>query len=334
MKLTFYTIIIAIYLCGCKNTSPTEIFLSSRDNIINVHDRIVEIPMEDTPISSYGNLYSMGDYIIIKDYKSANALIYIFDKTNFKCVANVTPLGQGPNEIANIGEVILNEKNGKFYVFDHGKQRLLSYDLDSLINCPSTYRFHTKAKFDKKIYPDRGYYINDTLVVSAITQVYEDYRYGEFTGIWNLQSGHIKIGYENPSIKHRRIFFDVSEEDSIYVKCYRHYDLMTICNFDGSLKYNIYGPNWDKDITNTCHYAMDLRIGINKIFTLYAGADHRSRERYPSKVVIYDCNGNYLKTLETGYHILHFCYDKENHRLILYTYDEMQFGYLDLEGIV
>ena len=45
-------------------------------------------------------------------------------------------------------------------------------------------------------------------------------------------------------------------------------------------------------------------------------------------------DGNYLKTLETGCHILHFCYDKEYHRLILYTYDEMQFGYLDLEGII
>ena len=44
--------------------------------------------------------------------------------------------------------------------------------------------------------------------------------------------------------------------------------------------------------------------------------------------------GNYLKTLETGYQILKLCYDDEHHRLILFSYNEMQFGYLDLEGIV
>ena len=44
---------------------------------------------------------------------------------------------------------VLNEEEGKFYVFDHGKQKLLSYDLDSLVANPSTYKFYIKAKFDK-----------------------------------------------------------------------------------------------------------------------------------------------------------------------------------------
>ena len=321
-------------LSCCKSNSITEKYLNARDNIINIHDRVIEIPMEDTPISSYANLYSMGNYIIINDHKSAKALIYILDKTNFKCVANVTALGQGPNEIANMGEIILNEKDGKFYVFDHGKQKLLSYDLDSLINSPSTYTFLTKAKFNERYYPDRCLYINDTTTISAITQVYENNSYNELGGIWNMKSGEIKIGYENPLIIKKRFAFDASKEAGIYVRCYYHHDLMTICNLDGSLKYNVYGPNWNDEITYTCHYFMDTRIGKDKIFALYSGNDYRSRERYPSQIIIYDCNGNYLKTLETGYHILHFCYDKENHRLILYTYDEMQFGYLDLEGII
>ena len=44
--------------------------------------------------------------------------------------------------------------------------------------------------------------------------------------------------------------------------------------------------------------------------------------------------GNYMKTLETGYQILKLCYDEECHRLILFSYDDIQFGYLDLEGII
>ena len=192
---------ICIFLSNCGDKSPTDKFLKSRDNIIDVRAQIFEIPMEETPISSYANLYSMEDYILIKDYKSPEALIYIFDKTNFKCIANVAPLGQGPQEISNIGDFILNEKDGKFYVFDHGKQKLLSYDLDSLVSNPSTYKFHTKAKFDKELYPDRCCYINDTLVISAITQVYKDLRYSELAGTWNMVTGEMNIGYENSKKK-------------------------------------------------------------------------------------------------------------------------------------
>ena len=44
--------------------------------------------------------------------------------------------------------------------------------------------------------------------------------------------------------------------------------------------------------------------------------------------------GEYIKTLKVGYHITGYCYDKENHRLILDLNDDIQFGYLDLEGII
>lgn len=335
MRIVYILLLFSsVFLYNCIGVLPTEKYLKSRDNYIDVRDSIIEISMEETPISSYANLYSMGDYILLKDYKSPDALIYIFDKTNFKCVANVTSMGQGPQEIANIGEFVLNEREGKFYVFDHGKQSLLSYDLDSLLNDPFAYKFHTKARFDGQLYPDRCCYISDTLVVSAVTQVYKDLRYSELAGIWNMVTGEIKIGYENPNIRKRRFAFDASEDIGIYVKCYSQYDLMTICNLDGSLRYNVYGPDWNENISNTCHYNMDVRIGKNKIYALYSGKDHRTRERYPSEIMVFDCDGNYLKTLETGCHILHFCYDEEHHRLILYTYDEMQFGYLNLDGII
>ena len=334
MKIIFYLLPLIYIFCCCSEKLPTDKHLKERNNVIDVRDQIVEIPMEKTPISSFANLYSMGDYIILKDYKSPEGLIYIFEKDSFQCVANVTPLGQGPDEIANIGDFILDEEKGKFHVFDHGKQRLFTYDLDSLVNSPSTYQFHTKAKFDSRLYPYNCCYINDTLSVAAIAEIYEDNTYSEVAGLWNMTTGDLKIGYENPKIKKKRFAFAASEEAGIYVRCYSRYDLMIICNLDGSLRYNVYGPDWKDEKTNTCHYNMDVRIGGDKIYALYSGEDHRSLEFYPSKIVVFDCEGNYIKTLETGYHILHFCYDKENHRLILYTNDEMQFGYLDLEGII
>lgn len=332
-----YLILLMCFFCCCNNNlSITEKYIENRNNIINVQKEIVEISMEETPISSYGNIYLMDKYLIIKDWKSTNNLIYIFDKNTFQFIANFTSMGQGPNEIANIGDICPDEINRKFYVFDNGKRSLFSYDLDSVIKNPTTYRFQTKARLNKQRYPEECLFINDTLNIISIVD-----RKGNLNsevdilaGLWNMKTGEIKIGYENDKIKKKRFSFAASKEDSIYVKCYSRYDLMTICNLDGSLRYNVYGPAWDENITNICHYNMDVCIGNGYIYALYSGEDWRGEDFYPNKIHIYNTNGDYLKTLKTDVHILHFCYDKENHRLILYTRDEIQFGYLDLEGII
>ena len=45
----------------------------------------------------------------------------------------------------------------------------------------------------------------------------------------------------------------------------------------------------------------------------------------------YLLDGNYLKTLETGYKIARFCYDRDNNRILLSMDDDIQFGYLDMK---
>ena len=111
-------------------------------------------------------------------------------------------------------------------------------------------------------------------------------------------------------------------------------DLMTICDFNGNLKCNIYGPKWVNEITQTQHYSLGVEFCGDKILALYSGGDHRTDAYYPTEFLVFDLNGNYLKTLETGYMITDFCYDKENNRLIINLNDEIQFAYLDLEGII
>ena len=149
-----------------------------------------------------------------------------------------------------------------------------------------------------------------------------------------MQTGEIQpMKYEHPDIKKKRITADVSPEYGLYVECYSRYDLMTICDLNGNLKYNIYGPKWEKETTQTAHYSQPVFCG-NKIIAGYSGGDHRTDAYYPTKLLVFDLNGNYLQTLETEYKISSFCYDRENNRIILCMDDEIQFGYLDLDGII
>lgn len=339
MKIYYSLFLFFFALSSCKNNHPTEIFLKSRNNTVNVRDKIKEILTGEPYITSWGELCLLDKYLIIKDSQSHDSLIHIFNKNTFRYIKSTGVMGPGPNDITRIGELFPNEKDKRFYVFDVGKIRLLSFDLDSLINI-SSYQFSVKASFGKDIYPVSCYYISDTLSIAERLTWSENIP-GAFVtlDLWNMRTGEFKQGYTHPiqpkePIQTNSFCFTASEQKSIYVMCSRFYDLMTICNLDGSLKYNVYGPNWEEKITSTCHYNMGVCIGRDKIYALYAGVHHRSPDRYPSLMLVYDVNGNYLKTLDLGYHILDFCYDEEHHRLILHADDDIQFGYLDLEGII
>lgn len=338
MRIT-YCFFILMFLMGCKSDSPTDIYLKSRNNIINVQENVVEILTGEPYISMYSDIQILNKTLIIKDWKGHDFLIHLFDKNTFNHIKSTGTMGQGPNEIANIGNVFLDEKNNNFYVVDQGKMRLLSYNLDSLLAIDD-YSFTIKADLTKKNYPSSCYYITDTFSIAKQLS-FEGNNGGavETCGIWNIKTNEFKKGYIHPSQSSKAInthstHFDASEDMGVYVMCSRFFDVMTICNLNGSLKYNVYGPNWEKRKSEKMHYNMDVCIGGDKIYALYSGEHYSSPNRYPTKMLVYDINGNYIKTLDIGYHILNFCYDKDNHRLILHADDKIQFGYLDLTGII
>ena len=41
-----------------------------------------------------------------------------------------------------------------------------------------------------------------------------------------------------------------------------------------------------------------------------------------------------MKTLQIGFPIINICYDAEKNRFIMNLDDEIQFGYLDLDGLL
>lgn len=331
----FLYVFIVLTLWGCRHNSETEKYQDARNNVVDVHDKVKEIVIDDVLISIYSDLNLVDNYLVITDWKGGDKLIHLFDKNTFYHVVSSTSMGQGPGEIANLGKLFVNEKLREFYVFDLGKLNVLSYQLDSLI-ADSLYQPKVELQIDKKRFPFECVYINDTLCIVRIMDILnDDEAHNELSGQWNMKTGEIKsIGYENPDVKKKRFRLAASSEYNIYVKCYSRYDLMTICSFDGKLKYNIYGPNWSDEITDLCHYNMGVIFCNDKIFALYSGNDHRTDGYYPSKIHIFNLEGEYLKTLNVGYYILGFRYDKDNNRLIMFFQDEMQFGYLDLDGLI
>lgn len=327
---------------GCTQSSETEKHQGKRNNIVNVRDKIKEIEIEEVLIGRNNQVNIIGDYLLIADNLSNDELIHLFDKNNFRHVAGAGYKGQGPGEIANMGYVAVNEPDRILYVSDHGKNKIFSYELDSVIANPF-YIPGEKMKMKERMFPGRYQYINDTLCVGLIIEPTGNYGFKQSIAKWNMTTGDIKtMKYTHPEIEKKRVSFAVSTENNIYVECYHHHDLMTICSLDEeALKYNIFGKKWNNETSNKISFYGDVAFCNDKIIALYHDGENTFfREKsgeikgtYPTKFIVFDTNGNYMQTLETGYRIARFCYDKDNNRIIMSLDDDIQFAYLDLKGL-
>lgn len=333
MNKLLYLLLIAV-CWSCSQDSETEKHQSKRDQVVDVRDKMKEFSTQDVLIGRISRTYLIDNYLIVTDYNSPDKLIHLFDKNTFEHLASSTYQGQGPDEITIIGHVGIDETNRRFFVSDHGKLKIFAYDLDSVLTTPE-YQPSVKIDMKKKLFPDDYLYLNDTLCIAKIIEPIGNNDYKPSVARWNIATEEINpMPYEYPDLKKVRFIYAASAEHQLYVQCYTQYDLMTICDFNGNLKCNIYGPKWVNEKTQTQHYSLGVEFCGDKILALYSGGDHRTDAYYPTKFLVFDLNGNYLKTLETGYMITDFCYDKENNRLIINLNDEIQFAYLDLEGII
>lgn len=318
---------------GCTSENEFAKYQNVRDNIYKVREHVEEIRIDEVLIGSGTRPYILGNYLIIKDYRSSNELIHIFDKNSYNYLASTAPLGQGPGEITVIGHIGIDELRHKFYVSDHGKQKIFSYDLDSVLSTPF-YLPHVKIEMNKELFPDRYHYINDTLSIGLIIEPTGVSTFKQFVAKWNMNTGEIiPMKYNHPDIENKRICVAVSVDHEIYIECNSRYDLMSIFDFNGKLRCNVYGPNWDKSGDRRHHFGTPL-ICKDKILALYSGGDYQGKEYDPTVFHIFELNGDYIKTIDVGYKILDFCYDKDNNRLIFCFDDEIQFGCLSLESLI
>ena len=130
MKLIGCYFFLVLFFIACAKDSSTQKFQSSRNNIVDVRGQIVAIELENPGISLYTYFQIVDKYLVFADWKGYDNLIHLFDKNNFEHVVSTVP----------------DEKHGKFHVFDQGKRKLLSFDVDCLDAYPD-YKFTIKTSY-------------------------------------------------------------------------------------------------------------------------------------------------------------------------------------------
>lgn len=152
---------------------------------------------------------------------------------------------------------------------------------------------------------------------------------------------HYKYNYnEHPSAigESSNSKFALSPKNNIYINCYSDLDLITICDLDGNLKCNVYGPGWMKGYNVNYSYYNSVYVYNDHIIAAYLGDVSFLFDEYdrpmgnmPTKMIVFDIDGGYLKTIERGRKFFHYCVDETNSRIIVYFYEgEDPVGYFNL----
>jgi hypothetical protein len=320
-------------LANCSGNNGTEKHQRSRNKVVDVKSKVEEIGMEDVLIGNWPRLHLSDKYLMINDYKSYDDQIYIFDKRTFQYLKSTAPLGQGPYEITNLGTITVDNKRNNIYVNDNAKYKVFSYNMDRLLS-EAHYLPTIKTTFRIEKIPRQTYFFDDTLSICQIVLPTSASTFLEAVGKWNMISGEITpMEYTHPEIRRKRISLAVSPEHGMYVEGYHHNDLMTICTLDGHLKYNIYGPHWNNEDSNRMSYFRNVQFCKDKIVAGYINKDYNGGLT-TTTLLVFDLTGDYIKTLEVGYRVIDFCYDADNNRLLFAFDDEIQFGYLPMEGLL
>ncbi len=337
MKNIPVTLVIFLLVSGCRPDS-TEIYYAKQDNTVSVKDKIIDI--DPQVIFGYALLDIADSILIIHDMDAkAGKSIHIFNKNTFSYLSGTGTIGRGPSEIASPGRIGINHKDKILWVQDMGNKVMWKFPIDSILKNPD---FKPTYKIDLSYdsFLERFELLNDSIAIGKAVQI-KNAHWTMAMSKLNFNTNEIeKFGYEHPEAIDRKSnsMFALSAAHNRYVNCYTLCDLLTICDMDGNLRYNVYGPGGMENEGLSYSYYNGVQIVDKYIIASYIGdigvIDHHGTlvGNSPSKFVIYNLDGQYLKTIEIGYKFSSFCIDKENSRIILYFFDRYpELGYFEYD---
>ena len=325
--------------CGNKNENETEKIQNERGRIVDVSDKIVNI--ETDYVFGKSDLHIIDNILIAEEsYPKGGEVDHLFDLNTFKYITSTGALGRGPGEVSVPSGLFVDRGKRVFWQLDVGKKVLHKFPIDSVLS-DKMYKPTFSVKLIDTLLLVYYSFLNDSI---ALGKAIEPFSGSPFPTMamtkFNINTGEIRrFGYENSKVEGRftNSNFALSVENGIYVNCYGDKDLMTICDLNGNLKYNVYGPGWDDPEKDENAYFEEVIIYDKKIFAAYQGScriiveGNIQRGAYPKSIIVFGLDGSYQQTIETGSEIFSFCIDEKNNRIIAYFNDrEEPLGYFNI----
>lgn len=320
-----------LFFGGCSSETNEERVQRKRDNIISIKDRLMEFNHDDV-ILPYSSISVGGHYLVLEGEDDYGRMFHVFSRESLAYIGSFGKRGQGPGEMGNIGSPVLTA-DGNMYVTDYGHYLIYQFNVDSALQ-KIDYLPQIKRRLQHSVFPSEYQYISDTLSYGVFVKPISASSFEQVAGKWNLKTGEMQeLNYQHPDLRIKRIHVAVSLPNKTYVEANNRYDLISYFNLEGLLKWNVYGPNWDKRGDYKQHFT-GVFAYHDYLIASYNGSLWENHQAPTTLCVIFDMQGNYVKTLDIGYSIARMMIDEQYDRLLFCLDDAMQFAYLDLKEVL
>lgn len=346
MKSRFFLVVLFCIVVGCENVNKDRIvlFKESPDKTISVKERIIEIKTDI--LLRFGDFCLIDSFLVYNDFASIESKgIHVFNKNTFDYITSTGYLGRGPGEIIRLGSNAVSPDQSVLWVDDYGNQVRWKFPLDSILR-NEKFLPQEKIAMSPDFFFKEYEFLNDTTVlgIAVIPLSVNSMEMAMAKSKFSTGKAE-RFGYKHPDIKDRYETYSTSKlsaKHNIYINCFERMDLMTICDFDGNLVKAIYGEH--KNTTNEdflTHYFKSADIYKDFILVSYLGKkaaikeDGKAPEFFsPTRLLVFDIMGNFVKSIEVGYQFSSFCVDEDNNRVILFFEDRGNpLGYFNLEFV-
>ncbi len=295
---------------------------------------VKEFKTEDVLIGRSSTIHTTDSLLFVLDHTSTDSIIHMFDAFTDRHIKSFGKFGQGPDEIARAGQFAFDHDKGEAYVFDYGQQRVMAFNIDSVVSDPE-YRPYVKLRFTTaKAFPDRYVHINDSLGFARHISPGKTKGFVQSLCRYNLDSGTV-VPFGDPALKcyENRSMFAVSPETNMVAEACSTQDLVIIYDFDGNVINRFEGPLYSSDVNRDATYFTGAVFAGDYLLCSYSG-DTTGKEYFGPYIVVFDKKGDYMKTLDLGRKIINMSYSPAKGRLLIGFDDEMQFGELSLSEII
>ncbi|MCH7411056.1 TolB-like 6-bladed beta-propeller domain-containing protein [Belliella sp. DSM 111904] len=338
MKAFYYLLILLLTCCSLKDS--VEKFDIISVETLDFSDKIKDFDTEET--MTFPHLTIIGDFLFVTDLAtSIGKGVHIYNKNTMNYITSTCELGEGPGEITRIGEIAKSYNNKEFWMPDFAKLQAFKFDIDSLL-VNKDYKPRVSLPIKNDFFLTRFNVLSDSLAIGSVLEPLSSGTFRISLGKWNLKRNETKkIGYEHPKLEGKRTnaYFNYSHKHSLMALSYFNYDILSVFDKDGNLKYNITGKNELNEENRKLRFFGPVNITSNYIIASYSGnpafkrdINQRPKGVEPSKLLFFSLNGKLEKILETGFGIISFTIDEDNKRIICSFSDrENQIGYFPYE---
>ncbi|MDE6859004.1 MAG: TolB-like 6-bladed beta-propeller domain-containing protein [Duncaniella sp.] len=294
---------------------------------------------DDISIGAVSDIKSANGIVFISNSQSIDSLIAIFDSQTLSWKGNIAKVGPGPDEITVPGEVVYDDKRNELLVFDYGQLKVKAFNVDSALN-QEYYSPRIIQTIQQGTFPDRYAMVNDSLGFARMISLPKNPRerrgYEQTLCKYNLKTGEMKEIPDSGRMAGLKTLFGINADCKRLVECGINNDLLTIYDFEGNKLRTIPGPEYKNDgIDKKKIYFRQIVVTPELILASYSGSDDDKTNYYGRTVQVYDIDGNYIKTLDSGKLISHMNYDKNTGRLLMIFNDpDIQLGYVDLNKVI